>query len=136
MTKIDTHFNANIDEKSVRVEFIFPFPLDTMLEPVEFICDFDERDDLIGLETLDLNCSAGLPELSLIGKATHGLTRQGRVSYYEKGKAFYVNLTGRPKSLKQRVCNGFLFFDTAKRLIGLSASYPVEQSQRDSRCGR
>ena len=123
MTEIDTRFNATVSSQSVRVEFVFPFPSNATPKPVYFVCDFDEQDDLIGLETLDLHCSAGLSELSLVGKSPRGLARSGRVLYFEKEEGLYVNLTGRSKSVNQRVCEGVLLFDSANRLIGLSAKF-------------
>lgn len=123
MTEINTRFNATVDSQSVRVEFVFPFPSNTTAKRVYFVCDLDEQNELIGMETLDLYCRAGLPELFLLGKSTEGLARSGRVIYNEKQAMLYVNLSGEPKSVDQKTGWGSLLFDSAERLVGLSAEF-------------
>jgi len=124
MTYITTRYNAQIGADGFRVEFVDPFPDSVTRCPAEFICDFDERDELIGIETLNLYCDENPDALSLLRESTEGLETPGRARYYEKGQAFYFNITGKHgPSVNQKVCEGSLIFDSKRRLAGLEGKY-------------
>lgn len=127
MTYIATRYNAQIGADGFRVEFVDPFPNLITISPAEFICDFDERNELIGIETLNLYCENNLDALSLLREPAEGLETLGRARYNEKGQVFYFNLTGKHgPSVDQRVCEGSLIFDPSGRLVGLEAKYRLQ----------
>ncbi len=124
MSYMITRYNAQIGAGGFHVEFVDPFPDSVTRSPAEFICDSDERNELIGIETLNLYCDENPDALSLLRAPTEGLSTLGRVRYYEKGQAFYLNLTGKHgPSVYQKVCEGSLLFDSRRRLIGLEGKY-------------
>src|SRR5260370_36696538 len=95
MTRLVVKYNATFSDLGIRIQFVEPFPARVECHLETFLCKFDEKRELVGIEILFGMSSGGIyriDPLSALENLNSALTKQARFSYDEKVSASYLEL--------------------------------------------
>lgn len=87
---------------------------------LEMVIDFDQQDEILGIEILNLFFQAGEKSLDVIKMSTSNQGDGLRYAYDEKSDAFWLQLK-KGKSLHQIPVMGTVFLDNKGQIISLNA---------------
>jgi uncharacterized protein YuzE len=121
MQRLVVKYNAEFSDLGVRIQFVEPFPAKVGSHRETFLCKFDDKRELVGIEILFGMSSEGIyhiDPLSALENQDPALTKQAGFSYDEKVSASYLEL--RKCSRRKTVyLPGNVFLDEHDRLVGL-----------------